>query len=407
MYCAILRDLLSGRWRQGNAVEELEAEITRRFDVPFALAMPQARVAIYLAVKTAVNRTGRRKVIMSPYTIFDVVNMVVSAGGEPVFADLEPDTCNLSAAEAEKLIDDETAAVLVTHIHGLAADIRQFRKICDGTRVLLIEDAAQAFGGRVAGRALGTSGDIGIFSFGLAKNVNSFFGGMIVTHDAALYETMYAERSTFPLIPWGRLMAQIVTGLVTDLTLHPLIFKPLSYWLFRIGYLHNIEIINKRVTVEDNPVLRREIPAHYKVRMSPSQARLVLSQLPFQEEQMKARIANGTRYFDALKEIPEIRLAPHATDGSHAYMSFGLQVADRHALVRHLMSNRRDCAVQHLKNCADLECFANWYRNCPNARRTAAETLILPTYPRYGRDEVTRTAAAVRSYFGYLDDKRS
>ena len=60
---------------------------------------------------------------MSPYTIHDVVNMVLCAGGNPIFADIEKSTCNISANAIEELIDDNTGAVMITHLHGLACDI--------------------------------------------------------------------------------------------------------------------------------------------------------------------------------------------------------------------------------------------------------------------------------------------
>lgn len=400
VYRAILSDLALGRWDDGDSVADLERTMCAHLSIPNALFAPQARVAIHLAVKAAIRQTGRRRIVMSPYTIFDVVNMVVSAGGEPVFADLDGSSCNIAADEAEKLVDDQTAAVMITHIHGLAADVQRFRQLCDEAGILLIEDAAQALGTTVDGRQVGTFGDIGIFSFGLAKNVNSFLGGMVVTRDAALDAGIREELGTYPVIARNRLLNQVIFGLITDLTLHPALFKPFCYWLFRMGYLHNIDLINKRVTVEDNPVLRRDVPTQYKVRPSPAQARLVMAQLPGLDEQVRLRIAAGDRYYQALKGIPELQLAPHASDGRHSYMSFALQVADRHALLRHLMAKRRDCAVQHLKNCADLPCFSEWSRDCPNARRTANQTLILPTYPRYGAEEIDRTIEAVRDFFG-------
>ena len=58
---------------------------------------------------------------MSPYTLYDVVNMVVAAGGVPCFADIEEHTCNISGREVERLIGRQTGAVLVTHLHGLVA----------------------------------------------------------------------------------------------------------------------------------------------------------------------------------------------------------------------------------------------------------------------------------------------
>ena len=59
-----------------------------------------------------------------------------------------------------------------------------------------------------------------------------------------------------------------------------------------------------------------------------------------------------------------------------------------------------DMGAQHLHNCADLECFSEFHRDCPNARRTARSVILLPTYPRYSRLDVERNIASIRRYFG-------
>ena len=249
----MFRELMTGTWRQGDSLSRLENEISRRLDVPFTVATAQARAAIYLSVKALVGE--KRKVIMSPYTIFDIVNMVIAAGGEPVFADLEPNTCNISAESIRSKIDEDTAIVMVTHLHGIACDIRQISELCRKNGIYLIEDSAQAFGTEVDGRQVGTFGDVGIFSFGLAKNVNCVYGGMAVTRSKEIHDSIREIESSFWEFSKGDLFKKALVALVTDLTLSPWLFKVFAFWLFRYGYLHNVELVNKRVTVEDDPVL--------------------------------------------------------------------------------------------------------------------------------------------------------
>src|SRR4051794_30154759 len=164
-YVRVLAETVTGRARRGDEVQALETTVADHVGVRCAVAMPLARVGIYFAVKGLIS--PGQKVILSPYTIADVVNMVVCAGGIPVFADIERNTCNVDAAEIERLIDDATGAVMVTHFYGLACDIERIAQICMAKGVPLIEDAAQAFGVRVNGRPVGTSGAAGIFSFGM------------------------------------------------------------------------------------------------------------------------------------------------------------------------------------------------------------------------------------------------
>ena len=69
-----------------------------------------------------------------------------------------------------------------------------------------------------------------------------------------------------------------------------------------------------------------------------------------------------------------------------------------HALLR----AGRDLAQQHIRNCGDLPCFERWKKDCPKSRQTAAEVLLLPTYPRYGREQAMATARAIRQVIGEL-----
>ena len=135
-------ELLSQKWRQGDSVAEFEVRVAEKLDVDYAIAMPMARTGIYYAIRALVE--PGKKVILSPYTISDVVNMVVCAGAVPVFADIEQETCNIDAKQVEDLIDDKTGAVLVTHLYGLTCDVERIERVCRERDVPLIEDAAQA-----------------------------------------------------------------------------------------------------------------------------------------------------------------------------------------------------------------------------------------------------------------------
>ena len=91
----------------------LEQRLAQRVGVYHAICVPQARFGLYL-IFSQLCTPERPNVVMSPYTIHDVVNMVLLAGGRPVFCDIERDTCNIDAAKIGALLDDQTAAVLIT-----------------------------------------------------------------------------------------------------------------------------------------------------------------------------------------------------------------------------------------------------------------------------------------------------
>lgn len=380
-----------------DAVPSLERALESTLRVPHAVAMPMARTALYFAVR-ALIRPGQT-VILSPYTIAEVVNMVICAGGVPVFADIERSTCNIDATQVERLLDDRTGAVLVTHFYGLACDVVAIRELCRRRNVPLIEDAAQAFGTTVAGQAAGTFGDVGVYSFGLFKNVTSFLGGAAVTSRSEVAAAMRAECAKLPMESVTHLGERALSGLIADVSTHPAAF-PLTYAALRSVSLRSPTFIAQGMAIDTNPVLRRTMPARYLHRMRPVQARMIGRQLPRVPAHNALRVRAAEAYHARLHDIAELVLPPLRSDGSHIYTYYAIQAENRVALVRHLIEQRRDVAVSHHKNCADMACFAEFHRDCPNAAAAARTLIYVPTYPSYGLDEVARTAAAIRSFYG-------
>ena len=394
--------LFSNLWTQPRtaetAVKRLEAKGAEFFGVSHAIAMPQNRVGTYFAVKNLV-RLGH-KVLLSPYTLSDVINMVICAGAIPVFVDIERETANIDANLLEEAIDEETDAILVTHLHGLICDMPRIRAICDKHGLKLIEDAAQSCGTSLDGVYSGTFGDAGVLSFGVFKNINALFGGMVLTNSDELAAAIQAERDSFPVQDFATLVKKAVSGVLTDLATHPLIFRTLTYWVFRLGYLRKIEALNKRVRIEDNPQRKDAFPDRYRKRMSAAQARIADRQFDNILEDMKHRIDCAKVYDEGLRDLNNVIRAPLHSDGCHGYLHYPLQVTEREGFLHHLFQQKRDIAIQHLRNCAELPCFEPWARDCPNAAATAREMVLMPTYLGYSTDEVQKNVVAIRSYFG-------
>ena len=397
VYASILGDVALARTTSGGATQSLEAEVCGRFSTPYALALPQARVGIYLAIQHLIS--PGQNVVLSPYTIADVINMVICAGGVPVFADIDRATTNVAADEIDRLIDADTGAVLVTHLHGIPADVETIARICEARRVPLIEDCSQALGACVNGRPVGTFGEAGVFSFGLYKNVTGFYGGMLITSNETLHQEARRALEAAPYIPLAKLLGKVAFALSTDVATFPPLFKSLVYPIFRFGYLRDIDVINRLVSVELDASRKEALPDQYLCRMRPAQARLVLRQLPLIDGHARKRIEYARMYFEGLTDLPGLLLPPLRTDGTCVYNYFPIQYRQRRELVKWLMHHRRDVAVQHLKNCAALESFAPEAHDCPNADQTANEVILLPNYPRYGEEEVRTTIDVMRAFF--------
>lgn len=396
-YMKVASSALMGSIHRGDDVGALERAVTSSVGSSHAVGMPQARVGIYLAVKELV-RPGA-KVILSPYTISDVVNMVIAAGAIPVFADIERKTCNIDPAQVADLIDDDTGAVLVTHFYGLACDVEKIIEICKPRGVPVIEDAAQAFGTKIGDRYAGTLGDVGIFSYGMIKNVTSFYGGMVVTRDKKLADDIRAVSSTYPDFQSMPLIKRVIKALILDVATYPPVFKLFTYWIFRFGHLNNIDALKQKMKVDINPVMRREIPENYQVRLTPVQARVALQQLPLVDGHTQARIAAAQMYHEGLKDVEGLILPPLLLDGAHNYTYYPIQYDGRDRLVDYCMLHFRDIAASHHKNCASMACFRDYQRDCPNSEMVANSLIYLPTYPTYSKDDIKHNIWVIRNFF--------
>jgi perosamine synthetase len=355
-----------------------------------------ARTGLYLGLRELI-RPGQ-KVILSPLTIVDVVNMVILAGGIPVFADIRRQSCAIDPDQVESLIDGKTGAVLITHLHGETAGAHGFRDICTRRGVPLIEDAAQAFGAVESGRRLGTIGHLGIYSFGFYKNLNTWRGGMLVSQDQDLIAGIRRRMDSLPVFSSWRLLALAVRGSLTDLATWPPLFATFMHPFLRASLLGRVAAVNRLMDPEHGATRLRSMPPGYLRRMTSSQAFLGLSKVERIDADSQVRIANAARYHRALAPL-ETLITPKLNGGwSNIYTYYPIQYREREELLRYSTRRKRDFAAQHLRNCADLPEFREFYRDCPNARAAAQELILLPTYPRYPASEIQQNIEVIQQF---------
>jgi dTDP-4-amino-4,6-dideoxygalactose transaminase len=397
-YLDIAAAVIAGRVKEGrDAPDRLERQVGDWMGAAHVLALSQARLGLFLALRHLI-RPGQT-VIVSPYTYYEVINMVICAGGRPVFADIDPATCGMAVHRLEDRINSDTGAVIFSYMHGLSGDIEAIAEVCRSRGIVLIEDAAQCLGGRVGGRYVGTFGRVGVFSFSMKKNVNAFFGGMAVTADKELHNAMTATISRFATEKFTRLLGRVGMCLVGDLLKAPLLFQQLTFPLLRYDFLRHNGKLEVLLRNDGQPALRSKLPEMYQRRMTGLQARLVLRQLADLERHTRSRIDRAGLYHRGLGGLPQIGRPPLRKDGTHIYLQYPIRVSERRRLLKYLLSQNRDIENRDFGNAADFDCFADYARDCPKAREVAAQVVVLPTYPGYPPSEVEKNIAAIHNFF--------
>jgi dTDP-4-amino-4,6-dideoxygalactose transaminase len=166
----------------GPRVRKLEDEFAGRFKAKYAIGTNSATTALHAAVAAAGIGPGD-EVIVSPYTMSASATSILMQQAIPVFADVQDDTFCLDPSSVRKRITPYTRAILVTHLFGHPANMKQLLEIAREYDLRLIEDAAQAVGATYEGKCAGAIGDAGIMSLNFHKIIHTGEGGVVLTND--------------------------------------------------------------------------------------------------------------------------------------------------------------------------------------------------------------------------------
>ncbi len=196
------------------------------------LALGRARSGIYLMSKLFIDK-NRKKVILSPYTIPDVVNMIRFAGGIPVFVDCLPKSTNIDLQQLESLIDEQTASVMITHYHVNQNQYGEIIELCNRKEIGLFEDCAISAGGTIQDKTVGYRSAGGIFSHSSFKFLNFFWGGVLFTKDPDYSKRIGEEAHKWKRLTQKQYRGQILRTLKYDLATRPLLFKYITASIIR------------------------------------------------------------------------------------------------------------------------------------------------------------------------------
>ena len=382
-----------------NKTKELNEYLKSFFNTKNIICLNRGRIGAYLAVKASITNK-KNKIIMSPFTIFDLVNMVLCAGGTPVFSDIEKKSITINLENIIKVYDEDVAAILITHTHLINADIEQIKNFANEKNILLIEDCAISFGTRKQNQLIGTIGDISFFSFGVFKFISSLNGGMILTNNNELFNKICKENEDFNSLDLKNIFKNYFKCLFITFSTNSLVFKYFSSLVIRFGFLNNIKLINNFSKNDPNPFLQKKLPKNYKKRISNSQSARILKQLPYYLSDFHIRINNAKLYYDNLKDIDDIIIPQFEESESNGWINFPIFYKDRDKLLKYLFLNKRDIAKYYYRDCNQLKIFKEYKNdNLKNIAEVLKEIIILPTYPKYDVKQILMNIKLIRKYF--------
>ena len=214
----------------GSMNKRLEAAFAEKFGTKFAISFCNGTATLHIALEAAGVGAGD-EVIVPPLTMSSTTLAVLHAGATPVYADVDPDTYQISAKAIEKVITPRTKAIMPVALLGMCPDFDAINAIAKKHNLVVIEDDAECFLGKYKGKLVGTLGDMASFSFQASKHLSAGEGGMVITDNEE-----YAEKlRRYSGLGYGSIGAKKGRILKSDIQ-NPNYFRHASSgWNYRIS----------------------------------------------------------------------------------------------------------------------------------------------------------------------------
>ena len=339
----VVRVLRSGRYALGPEVEAFEREFADYCRAGFGIGVHSGTSALHLALCAAGVGPGD-EVITVPFTFVATVSEILKTGATVRFVDIAPDSFTLDPARLADVVTERTKAVIPVHLYGQPADMDPILDVARAHGLTVIEDAAQAHGGRYKNQPVGSLGSMACFSFYPSKNLGACGeGGMIVTDDPELAQKMRLLRN------WGH----------TE------------------RYRHVVAGGNHRLDAVQAAVLRVK--------------------LRHLDSWNTSRRAVAEQYNQLLADL-EVTTPPTMSYATHVHHIYAIRVARRDAVLQALHAGDIGAAVHypapiHLHPAYEELGYPRG--QFPEAERAADEVISLPMFPELSEDAVTTVGEGV------------
>ena len=347
-------------WAAGSNIEKFEEKIAKYIGARYAVVFNSGTSALHAALLECGIRKGD-EVIVPSFTFIATANAPLFVGAKPVFADIEERTFGSDPEDVKERITSKSRAIIPIHYGGCPCLIRQLKEIAEDHNMILIEDAAEAFGARIHDKKVGTFGDLAIVSFCQNKIITTGEGGAIVTDSREAYEKIKLIRSH------GRLETQ--------------------------DYFSSTEYMD-------------HVTLGYNFRMSNITAALGISQLKKVDKLIEMRRKNVEYMTKRLQNVSQVTIPSSPKDYYHVYQMYTIRVNanNRDELIKFLADKGIMTKVYfppvHLTHFYRKK--LNYKTKLPLTEEVSSQVLTLPIYPTLTKEEMDYIIREIKNFFDQI-----
>ncbi|MCE7530635.1 DegT/DnrJ/EryC1/StrS family aminotransferase [Polynucleobacter sp. IMCC 29146] len=344
--------------------------IGRKYCVPF----PLARVALYFTLKAKKFPEGS-EILMPPITIKSMLDVVLELKLKPVFVDINLETLSFDGSLIKASITPRTKAILVTYLFGMVPNIEEIVDICRENNIFIIEDFSQCLNGKYKGKAIGSWGDVGIYSASSIKTLDTYGGGLAVCDDRSLYNLLYESELSLKEVDRKNLIKKIFTNLVRNLATQRLIFNYVTFPFIKQISKKTPEKLLKQTGERDLSMIS-SLPTAWFTKYSSLQASVGLKKIHAIEHQDKVRIINCETVKSAL---PAIRFPEGVLHSANVYWQLIAYFTRPLEIQKSLRDLKIDTSKTSLTKISNLSQYP-YTEITPNANHLYENSLFIPAH---------------------------
>jgi dTDP-4-amino-4,6-dideoxygalactose transaminase len=395
---SIISCTIGGRLQDGPAIKKFYEEFGDWLGGAHVYGAASGRSAFQLALEALDMEKGKE--IIFPMFTFPVMPMVAKMlGYKPVFCEVDPESFNAGPEHIEAKINENTGAVLATHLFGRPCPIKEIAKLTHERGIRLLEDCAHACGVRVDGRLVGTFSDVGIFSFAEGKNMPCLGGGAIATTDAEIARRAaeILEKASVP--DTGAALKQGIDVWLKWLLTRPEVFGLTVYPALRLKLALGQPLLDSAVGEELLDSFAASNPQ--VVRFNNLQAEIGLRQIKRIDRFNEGARKNAHILTESLAnaDISGISV-PGSADGENIFVYYPLKVdpTQRDDLRRFLLKEGFDTKITDMSDCSLLKQFRDSSLDEERSGPREASLLEICVYPVISESSIRQLARAIQSW---------
>ncbi|MGJ9458022.1 UDP-4-amino-4,6-dideoxy-N-acetyl-beta-L-altrosamine transaminase [Oceanobacillus sp. CF4.6] len=363
---AVIDVLKSDFITTGPTIFNFEKEIAEFVGAKYAVAFSSGTAALHAACFAAGIKEND-EVITTSMTFAASSNCILYVGGSPVFADIDPNTYNISPQSIKSNINEKTKAIITVDFTGQPAEYDEILSLAKDHGIIVIDDAAHALGAAYKEKYVGSIGDMTMFSFHPVKHITTGEGGMITTNNEDYYEKLLLFRS------------------------------------------HGITRDSLKLKDHQGPWYYEMQELGFNYRMTDIQAALGLSQVKKLNTFLNKRREFAKKYTESFADVDAILTPYQQSDSNSSWHLYIIRLkleklnADRTEIFKALQKENIGVNVHYIP--VHLHPFYQQLGyekgSCPNAEKLYQEIITLPLFPRMSEQDLNDVIAGVKKVISY------